>query len=124
MSLTNAKDWRAYMIIYLRRDDRHARSRYRFHRLHTQYARGIDIERENGTTWKYWSCGRFGVGTALECPEPYEWETFIPSGSWRQSSDYDDLRDPTQSEANTYEKEDTDEEDGPDEDEDEDEVDE
>ena len=72
--LSNAKDWRAYLIIYLRQDEAHARNRYRFHRMHMQFARGKKDHLEDGTERTWYICGKAGLATALECPEPYEWE--------------------------------------------------
>jgi hypothetical protein len=93
---SNQKDWRAYMLTYLKLDDRHARGRYRFHRMHIQYARGLDKVLDSGVTLKYWSCGNFGVGTALECPPAYNWEKEEYLREGRVSS-RGDLKDPTAS---------------------------
>lgn len=72
----NAKDrdWRAYMLTFLSQSTPHIRNRYRFHRMHMQYARGKQYKSEDGSVVKWWSCGKLGVGTDLVCPEPYEWE--------------------------------------------------
>eukprot|EP00918_Siedleckia_nematoides_P057609 GHVU01125617.1.p1 GENE.GHVU01125617.1~~GHVU01125617.1.p1 ORF type:complete len:279 (+),score=21.84 GHVU01125617.1:434-1270(+) len=60
----NAKDWRAYLLMYLKKAEPHARNRQRFHRMCIQFAQKgrLSCERE--------------VGTALEGPgrKKYAWE--------------------------------------------------
>lgn len=94
-TLSNAKDWRAYMIIYLRNSNNnylHTVNRYRFHRMHIQHARGHEDNLEDGGKRKWWSCGKYGVGTALECPEPYEWEKdeWLTEGREKEDNDEED----------------------------------
>lgn len=73
-SLSNVKNWYAYVVHCTCEEEPHIKNRYRFHHMLVQHARGLEDKLENGERWKWWSCGRFGVGTALECPTPYEWE--------------------------------------------------
>jgi hypothetical protein len=116
---SNAKDWRAYLLrnrntnVYAREEDRHTDSRRRLHRLLVQHARGLFEERD-GAKHKYWSCGKLGVGTALECPEPYEWEKegYTPAVDFSKLGD-GDLNDPTESDASSDSEGEYDPEDGP-----------
>jgi hypothetical protein len=112
---SNAKDWRAYMFLFLRREDRHMQSRYRLHRLHVQHARGLFDERD-GIKHKYWSCGALGVGTALECPKLYEWEKegYTPKIDFSDLGD-EDLDDPTENDADSDYSDSGESDDGPDE---------
>ncbi|EPQ56534.1 hypothetical protein GLOTRDRAFT_128476 [Gloeophyllum trabeum ATCC 11539] len=68
------RDWRKYLLAFLRREDLHVRNRWRLHRMHVQFARGkVKMGQAWERPWK-WSVGSLGVRTSLVPPERMPWE--------------------------------------------------
>lgn len=73
-SSPHERDWRAYLVSALRFDSRHMRNRFRFHRMHIQFARHVYRTTEDDLEHSSVFGGSLGVRTSLDCPVPYEWE--------------------------------------------------
>ena len=67
------RDWRGYLLTFLRKEDPHIRNRWRFHRMHVQFARGKKRREQEGVPWK-WCSGELAVLNSLTPPEPWFWE--------------------------------------------------
>jgi len=63
------RDWRGYLLKFLRKADPHARNRWRFHR---QFSRGW-IQAPGQAPWR-WSCGEPYVLNSLTPSKPWSWE--------------------------------------------------
>lgn len=68
------RDWRRYLLTYLRRDNPHVKNRFRMYRMALQCARGKAAQSEN----RKWSVGELGYVPGLTedttgCA--WEWET-------------------------------------------------
>jgi hypothetical protein len=68
------RDWRGYLLTFLRKEDPHVRNRWRFHRMHVQFAKGkMQRQQEGLLSWK-WSSGELAVLNPLTPPQPWSWE--------------------------------------------------
>jgi hypothetical protein len=68
------RDWRGYLLTFLRKEDPHVRNRWRFHRMHVQFARGKKRRQQEGVLpWK-WCSGELAVLNSLTPPQPWFWE--------------------------------------------------
>lgn len=72
------KDWRGYLLKFLRKEDVHVQNRWRMHRMGNQFAKGKGRKNEEGQIiWK-WRVGSRGIRTSLKPPEAWDWELTPP----------------------------------------------
>jgi hypothetical protein len=73
------KDWRGYLLTFLRKYDCHIKNRWRFHRMHLQFGKGkMQLPAEGVSPWR-WSFGELAVLNSLAPPEPWSWEVVTES---------------------------------------------
>lgn len=79
------KDWRAYLLMFLRKGTPHIRNRWRLYCMSNQFARGRarvaynEMNRANhGVDWR-WNVGQLGVMTSLSPPDARAWEVTPPA---------------------------------------------
>lgn len=69
------RDWRRYLLAYLRKDDPHVKNRFRMYKMAMQFARGKAIPSKD---WR-WSVGELGyvpdiVDVDVKREDPWGWE--------------------------------------------------
>ncbi|KAJ7652597.1 hypothetical protein B0H17DRAFT_1147339 [Mycena rosella] len=74
LRLEQPLDWRAYLLGFLRKEDRVVRSRWRMHRMAVQCARGrARPATDTSAAWR-WSVGELGSRSGVAPPEAWAWE--------------------------------------------------
>lgn len=74
LRLEQPLDWRAYLLTFLRKEDRVVKNRWRMHRMTVQYARGrTRLATETSPAWR-WSVGALGLPSSVVPPEAWAWE--------------------------------------------------
>ncbi|KAF7290355.1 hypothetical protein HMN09_01293500 [Mycena chlorophos] len=73
-SARHDRDWRAFLIACLRKEDPAVKNRWRMHRMTVQFAHGRSRPKTaTAAEWR-WRVGKVKVPSALVAPEPFEWE--------------------------------------------------
>ncbi|KAJ7511397.1 hypothetical protein B0H11DRAFT_1954978 [Mycena galericulata] len=74
LRLEQPLDWRAYLLTFLRKEDRFVKNRWRMHRMTVQFARGrARPATETSPAWR-WSVGNLGLRSSIVPPEAWAWE--------------------------------------------------
>ncbi|EIN08809.1 hypothetical protein PUNSTDRAFT_143517 [Punctularia strigosozonata HHB-11173 SS5] len=74
LRLDQSYDWRSYLLMFLRKEDRHVKNRWRMHRMSLQYARGRARPATESTPAWRWNVGELGIRGCLSPPQRWSWE--------------------------------------------------
>ncbi|KAJ6550867.1 hypothetical protein DFH09DRAFT_607181 [Mycena vulgaris] len=74
LRLEQPLDWRAYLLTFLRKEERAVRNRWRMHRMSVQCARGRARPATEGSAAWRWSVGELGLRSGVVPPEGWAWE--------------------------------------------------
>jgi len=74
-TLSNDLDWRRYIVACARLEDPHVKNRFRFHRMHVQFATSSRCNPDSEWTW---NVGNLDQYSSLSEPDTWDWELTPP----------------------------------------------